>query len=160
MQELSRRAATANMAQDTTSIAYWAYHIARTAFFVAQSATGVLAQSVATGDAAKGRASFISGSQDAGKLFSGLALVRCVLGLLGAAPAVGAPVWAFGCMQDLLVSRINILNTHLGTPATFVLRSSLTCTSCFVAAKTSNAFTAVYMCSGCPRRRWAHTSQI
>ena len=71
------------MVQDRTSAAYWAYHIARTTFFAAQSVTGLLAQSLASGSMAKGEASFVGGKVPIGNLLNGIGLV-CISCLLHA----------------------------------------------------------------------------
>ena len=49
----------ANVLQDTTSAAYWAYHSARWFFFFTQAAASVFLTSARTGDLAKGKVTYI-----------------------------------------------------------------------------------------------------
>lgn len=55
----------ANVLQDTTSAAYWAYHAIRSAFFATQGLASLLLTSARNGDLLRGKVQGIEGPLDA-----------------------------------------------------------------------------------------------
>lgn len=76
----------ANMLEDSTSAAYWAYHVTRTSYFALQAALSVIVHSAVSGSLREGKTGFTDSPVPLGQYFERMALVRrpqstCVWGI-------------------------------------------------------------------------------
>ena len=154
-QELPKHLEAANMARNSTSAAYWAYHIARTAWFMAQGTAGMLVQSVSSGDIWRGEAAFLTGKAPLRSIVNGLALVRSAPSrsrCIGNMSLVQAARTATLCSNCRMLTPRSKLWYHelLALIVMFRTAQTWTCLHC----KCNLTQMACFMCRGCQQSPW------